>query len=355
MKRQALERFRREFHRWIRAYTVAHGRTADAERLWAALKSRVGDGLAHIGAAYLSGWLITESEPGRGYFVREADRPGPGGGQFTLIHRGRGQVDPCWELFVQLADYARLRPLAERYGQVVRLEDHRMDLTVRSGPVLVLYVEHKEAKATAMRLVREMREYGATGFGFHDPDVGNDPLRKAKYLARARPVFFGVSAVGYRQLFRVDYGRDNRFRLIDDPRPLSAPLAEHPAPPGVPPPEPRSAADALAIEVERVCRNIWVSLGTGRTAFNFYLAEGEHGDAIVAGVSKDGRVWTDVKGLGPDRAARLAGALQERGVSLDTSRVWASWRLARNRSRPFTLGEGDPAEIAAAIREAVGS
>jgi hypothetical protein len=54
--------------------------------------------MMHIGAAYLNRWLITEPDSGRGYFVRETDRPGPGGGQFTLIHRGRGNVQPCWEL-----------------------------------------------------------------------------------------------------------------------------------------------------------------------------------------------------------------------------------------------------------------
>src|SRR2546422_566982 len=139
MQTRALERFRREFRGWVRAYNSVHHRSADPDRLLARLESRIHEGLVHIGAAYLSRWLITEPDPGRGYFVREADRPGPGGGQFTLIHRGGGNVDPCWELFVQLADYGRLRTIAERYGQIVRLEDSLMDLTVRSGKTLVLY------------------------------------------------------------------------------------------------------------------------------------------------------------------------------------------------------------------------
>jgi hypothetical protein len=67
--------------------------------------------------------------------------------QFAVTHQGQGQVVPCWELFVQLADYAWLRTIAERHGQEVRLEDRLMDLTVRAGCRLVLYVEHKTIRS----------------------------------------------------------------------------------------------------------------------------------------------------------------------------------------------------------------
>lgn len=353
MQRSALERFRREFRGWVRTYNAVHKRTADADRLLAGLESRIGEGLVHIGAAYLNRWLITEPDAGRGYFVREADRPGPGGGQFTLIHRGGGKVNPCWELFVQLADYGRIRAIAERYGQVVRLEDSLMDLTVRSGTTLVLYVEHKETAATARKLLAKMREYGQAGFNLTDPDHQNDALRKAKYLVRdgARPRFFGLSAVDDQKLFRVEYGEGNRFRLIEDDRPVSTPLSEFPAPQDAHP-EPRSPVDALAIEIGRLCRNVWISSGSRSTAFNFYVTGGERGDAIVAGVSKAGKVWTDVKALGPIRATRLAAALDARGISLDTSQTWSSWRLAR---RSFTLVNSNPIEIAEAICEATRS
>jgi hypothetical protein len=314
------------------------------------LESRIGEGLVHIGAAYLSRWLITEPDPGRGYFVREADRPGPGGGQFTLIHRGSGKVDPCWELFVQLADYGRLRAIAERHGQIVRLEDSLMDLTVRSGNTLILYVEHKVTAATARKLAAKMRAYGQAGFSLTDPDRHNDALRKAKYLVRdgARPRFFGLSAVNYQKLFRLEYDEGNRFRLIDDDRSLIAPLSEYPTPKDAHP-EPRSPVDALAIEIGRLCRNVWVSLGSRSTAFNFYVTGGEHGDAIVAGASKAGKVWTDVEGLGPKRANLLAAALYARGVSLDTSQPWSLWRVA---GRPFTVADSNPLEVAEAISEA---
>ena len=75
-----------------------------------------------------------------------------------------------------------------------------------------------------------MRYYGETGFNLDDPDRGNDPLRKAKYLVRdgAHPIYFGLSAVGYRKLFKVEYADGNRFQLIEDDRGFGAPLSEYP-------------------------------------------------------------------------------------------------------------------------------
>jgi hypothetical protein len=74
-----------------------------------------------------------------------------------------------------------------------------------------------------------MRQHGEKGFTLADPDRGNDALRKAKYLARddAHPIYVGLSAVNYRRLFKVEYLEGNRFRLIEDTRPFSAPLVEY--------------------------------------------------------------------------------------------------------------------------------
>ena len=162
------ERFRREFCRWVQAHNDAKGYATDPDALFSILQGRIGARLARIGSAYRNGWLQTEADPGRGYFVREADRPGPRGGQFTITHQGEGQVAPCWELFVQLADYAWLRTVAERHRQEVRLEDRLMDLTVRAGSRLVLYVEHKTTRELAEKLVDRMRRYGEDGFTLED-------------------------------------------------------------------------------------------------------------------------------------------------------------------------------------------
>lgn len=268
----AIERFRREFRRWVQAHNRAKGYTTDPGGFPSTLQGHIGETrLARIGSAYLNGWLETETEPGRGYFVRDSDRPGRRGGQFTITHQGEGKVAPCWELFVQLADYAWLRTVAERHGQEVRFEDRLMDLTVRAGGRLVLYVEQKTTRHLAKKLVDRMRRYGDEGFTLEDPDRGNDALRKAKYLVRdeSHPIYFGLSAVNYRQLFKVEYLDGNRFRLIDDARSFTAPLVEYRASADGQP-SPWSPVDPLAMEMEGLCPEIWISVGSEQTAYNFY-------------------------------------------------------------------------------------
>jgi hypothetical protein len=350
---KAIERFRREFRRWVQSHNAEKGYTTDPGALLSALEARIDEThLTRIGSAYLNGWLQTEADPGREYFVREADRPGRRGGQFTITHQGARQVAPCWELFVQLADYAWLRTVAERHRQKVRLEDRLMDLTVRAGSRLVLYVEHKTTRQIAEKLLVGMRLYGAKGFELDDPDRGDDALRKAKYLVRSEhPVYFGLSAVGYRQLFKVEYLEDNRFQLIEDPRSFSAPLAEYrvsvSAEGEVPP---WSPVDPLAIEVERLCREVWISVGSEQTAYNFYCPSGRD-DAIVVGAYENGEVWTDVAGLGTVRANHLATELARHGVVLDVTKQWTFWKAGRSR---LNLAAVDPVAIAEAVQSAIG-
>lgn len=349
MRKSALETFRDELRKWVKAHNEVKGFKTNADVLMSALLTRIGkEQLTHIGSGFRNGWLTTEKESGRGYFVRETDRPGTRGGQFVMINRGNGKADPCWELFVQLADYAWLRTVAQRHGQTVRLEDRHMDLTVRTGDQLILYVEHKRTKLLAHQLLIGMRKYGETGFGLDDPD--NPPLIKAKYLVRdpaARPLYFGLSAVGFKQLFKIDYGENNRFHLVDDPRSFSAPLADHPAIGRT-----RvgwSPVDALATEVTRLCPEIWISVGSGKTAYNFYAAA-DDGDAVILGVSETGEVWTDVARLGRERATRLASALANDGIILDCGRMWTRWRTTDSR---VDLAGIDCLKVAEAIRFAI--
>src|SRR5688572_160808 len=103
MQKTAIDRFRIELRRWIAAHNQAKGFQTDPVETFSALADRLGmEPLAKIGSAFINGWLATEKDPGRGYFVREHDRPGTRGGQFVIINRGDGKADPCWELFVQL-------------------------------------------------------------------------------------------------------------------------------------------------------------------------------------------------------------------------------------------------------------
>jgi hypothetical protein len=104
----------------------------------------------------------------------------------------------------------------------------------------------------------------------------------------------------------------------------------------------------LAAEVTRLCPEIWISVGSGKTAYNFY-APAHEGDAVILGVYETGEVWTDVARLGPERAAVLGSALAKAGIILDCSKMWAFWRTTESR---VDLASIDPLEVAAAIRVA---
>ena len=352
MSNLALERFRLEFRYWVTSHNKTHNFRTEPEELLKKIEAQIPtETLSQIGSAYINGWLMNETEPNRSYFVRETDRAGSRGGQFTLIHRGYGTVEPCWELYIQLADYAWLRTVAERYGLHVRLEDGLMDLTVRTSDSLVLYVEHKLTKEKAEELLFKMSEYGRRGFDLADKDRGNDPLRKAKYLVRdgARPLYFGLSAIGYKQLFRVEYFEVNRFELHADDSAFASVLTLHRSA-GTTQIPPWSGVDALAIEVQRLCPSCWVSVGSGQTAYNFYAPGAV--DAIVVGVTNDGLLWTDLERLGQDRAARLIAALAALDIEVSGDKMWSRWK---RDGKALHIGDADPLAVANAIRIALES
>ena len=340
----ALERFRLEFRGWVRALNRVKGFDASPDDVLGRLESKVPEEmLRQIGGAFINGWLQNEPDPNRKYFVRESDRNGIRGGQWMLGHAGEGRIDPNLELHVQLADYSRIRTIAERHGLTTRLEDGLMDITVYAGKKLILYVENKTKKDAALRLLKGMRDYGQKGFTLKDPDKGNDYLRKAKYLVRdgAYPQYFALSAIGYERMFRVEYfGSENRFLLHETKQSLTQPLLD-----AIPEGETamRSVVDPLALEIEYLAGDkVWVSPGSGKTAYNFYFPSVD-GDAIFLGVYEDGRIWTDTKALGVEMASRFARGLDSIGIVLDPSKEWCFWR---RDDQTLNLNNEDPSEIA---------
>jgi hypothetical protein len=336
--RDTLDVFRREFFKWAEAYNQwskrqALGYHADAGELYESLRARISDEhLRSIGFALQDGWLATAND-GRGYSICETQ--GKSRPQLAVFHRGGGKVIPWWELYVQLADFARLLGIANRRGLTVRMEDRERDITVWAGKRLLLVVENKETVAGAELLLRKMRKYGEEGFELDASDVGNDPLRKAKYLFRDDGCadYFGLSAVGYEKLFAVEYRAGNRFRLSEIPGQITLPLVDAVAE-GVPPA--RLPSDVLAVELERVAaeRNdirIWLSPGTKQTAFNAYIYRAELGKhAIAAGVYQSGEIWSDFAACGSEFATRLALRLRELGVTVDPEKQYPHWRYDRS-------------------------
>src|SRR5215467_8835107 len=163
------------------------------------------------------------------------------------------------------------------------------------------------------------------------------------------PSNIGLSALNYRRLFKVEYLEGNRFRLIEDLRSFSAPLVEYRASAARKGP-PWSPVDPLAIEIERLCPEVWISVGSEQTAYNFYC-QSERGDVIALGVYENGEVWTNVAGLGPERAKRLASELAKQQIVLDVTKEWAFWRAARGK---LNLAAADPVLVAEAVRTALG-
>jgi hypothetical protein len=134
-------------------------------------------------------------------------------------NRGPGTPSPNWEYFIQLAEYLRI-VRSIRSSLRVGFEDGLMDVSVRDDQRLIWYIEAKERASQAGHLMDRLATHAA-GVDMTSPDRGNDPLRKAKYLVKYRPVFLTVIAIGWRGDYALQYPDDQSFALI--------PLAEPPA------------------------------------------------------------------------------------------------------------------------------
>jgi hypothetical protein len=88
-----------------------------------------------------------------------------------------------------------------------------MDVSVRRDGELLWYVEVKPRASQIEPLLVAMNSFAAA-VPFDQPDRGNDPLRKAKYLVRHRPPSVSIVGGEDRRHLDVRYGADT-FTLID--------------------------------------------------------------------------------------------------------------------------------------------
>lgn len=93
-----------------------------------------------------------------------------------------------------------------------------MDIGVYKGNELVLCCEVKETPLQASRLISAIKRYEA-GVDWTEPDRGNDPLRKAKYILKRKPAYLSVVAIGTRHEFSVAETNQG-FRLEPDIVPI---------------------------------------------------------------------------------------------------------------------------------------
>lgn len=98
---------------------------------------------------------------------------------------------------MQAAEFVRLKTELEPKGYSVQFEDELMDISVYRGPDLVVCFEVKEQASQLGPLLKGIKLHGK-GVELTSPDRANDPLRKAKYLIRRRPGYFGLLAIGSR-------------------------------------------------------------------------------------------------------------------------------------------------------------
>ena len=130
-------------------------------------------------------------------------------------HMEANGPNPNWEYFVQVAEFVRLCTLAARSNLTVTFEDHLMDLALYDGQRLLVCVEVKERTAQLQDLMKGLRTYQAA-VNLSEADRGNDPLRKAKYLVRRKPMYFCGVAIGTRIEYSVLYPEGKAFELVRD-------------------------------------------------------------------------------------------------------------------------------------------
>lgn len=125
------------------------------------------------------------------------------------------QPQPCWEYFIQLAEYIRLYEVFQNKDTTLSFEDELMDIGIYKNNKLWAYCETKNKVSEAQNLIDRLKELQDKD-QLTDFDRGNDPLRKAKYIVKLKPEYFYVVAIGRRFEFRVEYPQNMQFKLVED-------------------------------------------------------------------------------------------------------------------------------------------
>jgi hypothetical protein len=122
---------------------------------------------------------------------------------------------PTWEYYVQVAEFIRLYESLKEKGYGIKFEDELMDIGVYEREILQACCEVKEKSSKAEELIRGIRKFQRSAT-LPEEDRGNDPLRKAKYISRLKPLYFYVVAIGRRYEYRVEYPEKMQFKLVED-------------------------------------------------------------------------------------------------------------------------------------------
>lgn len=216
------EEFDRFFKRIVKSTCEQWGYDLPKDDYYTNVYKRLPRGLRMIIASGLSSGIITDvavSKSKSAAFrpVGVPETKGP----YSWFERNnqKKQPQPCWEYFIQVAEYIRLYEAFQGKDLKLSFEDKLMDIGIYKNKTLWVCCEIKEKSSQAHDLIRGLRTLQNSS-KFPDSDRGNDPLRKAKYIVKLKPEYFYLVSIGRRFEFRIEYPQDMRFKLVEDLVPL---------------------------------------------------------------------------------------------------------------------------------------
>ncbi len=207
--------FDKAFKEWVLAACKEWDYPEPTDEYFSRVYSRLPKGLGSILSIGLRDGLII---PKGGKFGLSGLPAGKGPYSWFSKYADKKEPSPNWEYFIQVAEYIRLHSLLKP-GQRLMFEDDLMDLAVYDGDKLFVCYEVKEKARQLQSLISKMKKY-QKGIDYSMADRGNDPLRKAKYIAHRQPEYFCGVAIGVRYEFRVSYPEGYAFQLHEDMAPL---------------------------------------------------------------------------------------------------------------------------------------
>jgi hypothetical protein len=218
MNKNAVIKFDEFYREMLRRTCLEWGYDMPPDEYLERVYKRLPSGLREaIGIGLLSGLVIDAGKTKRGSAAFRPVSVDESKGPYAWYERNslKKQPQPCWEYYVQLAEYIRLHKLAEPNNLSIKFEDDLMDIGIYRHDKLLACCEVKEKSSQAQKLIDGVMKY-QNKKTLPDEDRGNDPLRKAKYISKLKPNYFYLLAIGRRYEFKVDYPKGIQFQLIED-------------------------------------------------------------------------------------------------------------------------------------------
>jgi len=210
-----IKEFDKNFRDWVRSACKDWRCSEPSNEYYAKVYKRLPEGLqTSVGLGLKEGLVISQ---GRTFTLK--GQP-PKKGPYNWFSRGERRIGkkephPNWEYFVQVAEFVRLYHIAKANGMLVNFEDDWIDIALYLNGRLVACYEVKERAGQIQELIKGIKLY-QQAVNFTEPDRGNDPLRKAKYIAKRKPEYFCGVAIGARFEYRVSYPEDQALQLTRD-------------------------------------------------------------------------------------------------------------------------------------------